>query len=214
MGLHQQSHSVTERTSSKTEERQNTFWALFIMDKLLSLLLGSPCSLPSHDVSVSMPTIRVESPLYGHFVARIEMARIHEQIYSSLYSAEAKEKSKNERQTIIAKLNEDLQRWHTEHLQNLQLRNSGSWAGTAFINVELMHSYYTSKILILRRCSDPGSRVKCLEAARSSIRFMQQSRKAKLSVGGFMVLRRYASSKLPYNLAIAFLSAFIFDSTD
>ena len=188
---------MTELSASKREEREKTFWALFIMDKLMSLLLGTPCALPSHDINVPIPTLRLENPLYGHFVARIQMARIQEQIYSSLYSTQAKEKSRVERQSTIAQLKEDLQRWHTENLQSLPLHMSGSWAGKAFINVELMHSYYTSKILILRRCSDPGSKAKCLEAARASIRFMQQSRKAKLSVGGFMVLRRYDSSTSP-----------------
>jgi hypothetical protein len=191
IGLHRQPLSKSEQVTAKTEERLKTFWSLFILDKKLSLLLGTPCSLASHDVSVPVPPTRPEDPLYGHFVARIAMARIQERIYIHLYSADAKERSSLERQSAITMLNKDLQQWHTEHLQNLQLRNTGSWAGTAFINVELVHSYYTSKILILRRSSEPGSRAKCLEAARASIRYMQQSRKSKLSIGGVMILRRY-----------------------
>ncbi|RDL37028.1 uncharacterized protein BP5553_04461 [Venustampulla echinocandica] len=64
---------------SRAKERQTTFWALYALDRRLSLLLGRPASINDMDIDIPEPAGGT------HLEAAVNLARISHKVYYSVY---------------------------------------------------------------------------------------------------------------------------------
>lgn len=97
-------------TCDTHETRPLLFWAVYQLDKALSLRLGRISTMK--DLDITLPHDVLESPLgpdwRGIFISWIEVAQIHGNIYEKLYSPAAVAQPEPERMTAAWGLAEEL----------------------------------------------------------------------------------------------------------
>lgn len=88
------------------ELKQFVFWAIYFLDKSLSLRLGRSSTIPDWDISVPPPgTSDANSqPLIDYFVLWIRSARCQGKIYELLYSPDATSQPEPVRQNRVQSL--------------------------------------------------------------------------------------------------------------
>ena len=190
MGLHQQRQTDTSTSNGDIQARRFLFWLLFTLDKDLSILLGSPPSLPLYDCDVAMPD-RVSSDQYQ----RIQACIIQERVYVLLYSASSTMKSSEQREQAIAELNLDLDNFETFQSQADPEDPMSGWRGKPFLNLEMKFIYHQLRVMVLRCSEKAENKQRCLAESRQSMIYISKIRLAKTTIGGSMVLRRYDMTK-------------------
>lgn len=100
-------------------------------------------------------------------MARIQLASIHEQIYSNLYSVEASRRISQQRQQSIAVTAADLQQWASSYLSSYTPPHSGddvSMYSSLFSQTQYLHKH--ALCLIWTASVEPADEKKLVEAAR------------------------------------------------
>ncbi|GFN21100.1 Zn(II)2Cys6 transcription factor [Aspergillus tubingensis] len=163
MGLH--------RSKGKPcAEGRNLFWSLFIIDKHISLIIGTPCLLPSYDIGLPLPTSS-GMLLSDQFDARISLARIQERISRSLYASIPRVSRKCLRRRAY-KLVRRLNDWTTQHSHILY--PPASTTTTAQQAIELRYALCICHVLVQRCIPALESRQARLEHARTGLQLLQE----------------------------------------
>lgn len=179
IGLHRQ--CVQDLTPAEIEERRRVFWAVFTLDKELSLVLGlAPC-LPSYDCDVDFPQSASPSSLF-----RARFSQWMEKMYASLYSAAAAKKDQPTIERDIKQLETELQELEACDILKKSTDNT-------FLHCESRYIYHLGSVMILRPSKDEERNKRCVEEAYTCIEYLTQIPKSNTTIGGFMVLRRYAA---------------------
>ena len=160
MGLHQ-THITPEGISAEeAEERVKVFMSLYLQDKRFAISRGSLCWLPSFDCNLpSKPSqIAFADPTC---IARIQLARLQEDIYQSFYSAESQTHFSLKNKNALSRIERRLKHWaRTNEVF------SSSFAPTR--NVDLQLDYLAASIRAFRVSTDPGHVRQALDSARAS----------------------------------------------
>ena len=132
LGLHS-SGVATNASPKDVEQRQNTFWLLFILDQSLGLLMGRPTYLQEDDVGVRLPQRPADSTASSStssptsatpdiinserasesviFRHHCELALLQNRLQRELYSPRSQLRSQLERLTSLSEIDSFLQSW-------------------------------------------------------------------------------------------------------
>ncbi len=190
MGLHQQRLGTPGLEAWQQEERRSVFWSLYILDTTTSFTREKPKYLPLADCDVDLlPSSNPIDISGATFTAKVRLAELQENIYQSLYSAEAARCSSSKRRKQFAKLSGDLERLGTTCLS--ETTSGLGQDGLEHFQKELEFAFCTSRILLYRsRRENLHSQSGLNEAARCLDIFLSL-RDEKGSVGANSVLLRY-----------------------
>lgn len=192
MGLHQQRHGTPGLEPWQQEERRSVFWSLYILDTTTSFTREKPKYLPLADCDVDPPLSSNPIDISGAtFTAKVRLAEVQENIYQSLYSAEAARWSSSKRRKRFAKLSGDLER-----LEMTCLGESTSGPGpdgSTHFQKELEFAFCTSRILLYRSPRENLQSQHGLDEAARCLDIFLSLRDEKSSFGANSVLLRYVS---------------------
>ncbi|KAF9891869.1 hypothetical protein FE257_003354 [Aspergillus nanangensis] len=110
MGLHR-SATLTGDTSSIAESKRHAFWALYTVDKNISLNMGMTSHFQDHDIDADPITPSNDArfrPWDLMSLVTVEFAAIQGRVYDELYSVAASRASDQLRLASIEKLSSDL----------------------------------------------------------------------------------------------------------
>ncbi|TPX06857.1 uncharacterized protein E0L32_002353 [Thyridium curvatum] len=118
MGLHRKCQDPT-LTETKIEQRRRVFWAVYFLDRDISLRIGQAYSQDDDDMDVELPSGVVPSLGPGEpgfcpvdfFNTRIGLAVLQGQIYKLLYSVRASQQSRSQTEAVALQLNTALLYW-------------------------------------------------------------------------------------------------------
>ena len=180
MGLHQQNTIALDRNSEESIEHNHTFWALYIMDKTISLTMGQSCCLPMYDCDVVKPTHDLFDPFYEHFVARVELAAMQEDSYQMLYSSQARRQGDFGKSNSISRLDYKLALGANRHgdLHEEVPNNSGtsspSHSMQSFASTALGYHFYMTRLLVHRAVKRTSDQRQCCSDSRACIQLLQR----------------------------------------
>ena len=209
MGLHQQSTASEDQSPEEALARNYVFWALYVMDKMISTSLGIPCCLPSFDCDVSLPENDPTNPYLKHWVARIEVATIQEDTYQSLYSTQACRRGDSERKFQIARLDRKLALWIDKNNslceKDITEENNLSQNSLCPANVALSYFYHSTRILVHRTGKEPSNKQRCRDGIKACVHLFARLGQGLLSVDAEILLRQIAQNYLlvPFCLLFA-----------
>ncbi|CAI7573210.1 unnamed protein product [Penicillium bialowiezense] len=152
---------------------QRLFWAVYVFDKNVSLLLGKASQLRDSEIDTEYPPLpRACSlrPWDESFLCGIRLASLQGRIYDELYSAEAASKSSSQRALTIGQLQESLEKWLDElkNIDSAGVNNEQVFALTRG-NWDIM--YYSTLTTLHCATSLPATEINaaCFQAARLSL---------------------------------------------
>jgi hypothetical protein len=160
MGLHQTHITPEGINPGEAEERVKVFMSLYLRDKSFSISRGSLCWLPSFDCSLpSEPSqIAFADPTC---IARIQLARLQEDIYQSFYSAGSQTQSPIKKKSAMSRIERQLKDW----------ADANDVFGLPYTNtrhVDLQLEFLAASISAFRVSADPGHFHQALDSARAS----------------------------------------------
>lgn len=160
MGLHQKRVSGSRTPSEEDEERLKVFRSLFLRDKTFSISRGVTCWLPSLECSISF-ALGNSLPVDTVMLARLQLARLQEEIYRALYSSESFPSSTNQQRAAICRIEEGLRQWAEEAYEDLE-------SSEAIQAIDVQLDFRASRIVALRSSSDPRHMEQIVREARAS----------------------------------------------
>lgn len=166
MGLHQQRASGCRTPSEEDEERIKVFRSLFLRDKTFSISRGTSCLLPSLKCSISF-ALGKSLPTNSAMFARLQLARLQEEIYQALYSSESPPMSTNQRRAAICRIAEVLGQWAEAY--------ESPESSEAVHAVDVQLDFRASRIVALRSSSDPRHMEQSVHDARASILLLSRA---------------------------------------
>lgn len=160
MGLHQR-HAMSDGVSpEEAQERFKVFRSLYLRDKSFSISRGSICWLPSFDCSLSSDLGQMPFP-DSTCTARIQLARLQEDIYRLFHSAESQRQSSPKHKNALARIEQGLEQWTNEH----DIFSSPCTGGR---DADLQLEFLAARISAFRGSSDPIHIRRALNDARAS----------------------------------------------
>lgn len=186
MGLHEERYGITDLTAKDIDDRRRVFSCLFIVDKDVSMLLGTPPNLHNHDCHIAYPL----HATYDYRL-RLDSGLIVSKVYSRLYSPAATRVSLEKLEYSVDDLLGDLDNFQRA-IDNVSPKETDSMHHRAwqFLRLEQKHFVHHARLMVLRRSNQPSKYARRLLEARHCIRTIGKIRAARTTVGGFMVLRR------------------------
>ena len=189
MALHRQRADFSGQDSAQTQERRDLFWALYVVDKNLSLISGSACSLLYNDCDVPYPE-EDKYTLKHHFKARIQLAQIQEQVHTALYAPSSLRWSDPSRRGEIHQLTQSLQRWSETYEPMINPYCSISPETRVLLDDELAFGFFNTQALVMRQVRTPVAQRQCLDKSTKSIKILAQMFFSRRSDPGTHVPRR------------------------
>lgn len=157
LGLHRRPDGLG-LAPEEVEQRRNTFWAFYLMEKTISQNLGRPSAINDNDIAVDLPPKKpglIQSPsgakVYDIFQDQIQLAIIGSRIYSELYSASSQTRSEVDRLTILRKLDSHLQRWRDAIPLEIRPEHPINCSDEQYVPVVMMHFRYLDAVILLHR---------------------------------------------------------------
>lgn len=193
IGLHQQDAVPTKQSKGEALERNYVFWALYVIDKMISTNLGIPCCLPSFDCNVELPKNDPTNPSLKHLVARIELACIQEDTYRSLYSSQAYRRGHVDRKGQIVRLDRELALWMSNNKKlciSGATRSNGSPSNESHANTALSYFYHSTRILVHRAGNESSDQHQCRENARACLQIFARLNRELVSIESAIVSRQ------------------------
>jgi hypothetical protein len=209
MGLHKESvyqlagpgdDDDTAKRYSLQESKRRSFWSVFCMDRITSLILGRPCAIrdddfdhvcPTEDVTI-LPSSGTDKPnlpfVFRHIVSyRMLCGRIVAALHRKKASDFTEQHVLQQRQELCA----DLERWKQD-IEQLHLDHCSQISSSCHLSTEWYNLLYSNAMLILWRPSpllpdlshDANSLQHIFDAAKQSITIyasLHKSRKINYS---------------------------------
>ncbi|KAF4845463.1 putative transcriptional regulatory protein [Colletotrichum siamense] len=101
MGLHRIASQQDHSFDSETRQKSKLFWAMFILEKNLSLQLGRSSTLRDHDITVPLRAIKMGYQIGGSLGVLspkwLRISQIEGRVYDEIYSPEALHQGSNTR---------------------------------------------------------------------------------------------------------------------
>ncbi|KAM0432839.1 hypothetical protein ACHAPT_004541 [Fusarium lateritium] len=157
MGLHQSRVSLQDYSPEEILERRKVFRSLYIRDKNAVVCRGATSWLSGHDSSIAPPSESDEA----RYSARIELARIQDEIYRYLHAAEAPELPRSRLSQLLSQLENKLEQWDSTHRVT-------KIPPTSIDSATLMLSFFATRICILRASEETKYSLQALKDAKAS----------------------------------------------
>lgn len=112
MGLHRIASQQDHSFDPETRQKSKLFWAMFILEKNLSLQLGRSSTLRDHDITVPLKAIKMGYQVGGSLGILspkwLRISQIEGRVYDEIYSPEALHQDANTRNSRARSLIADL----------------------------------------------------------------------------------------------------------
>ncbi|KAI9652382.1 MAG: hypothetical protein M1831_006860 [Alyxoria varia] len=160
MGLHQ-AHATSDGVSAEeTEERMKTFKSLYLRDKSFSISRGSICWLPSFDCGLS-PALGQESFVEPNWNARLQLAKLQEEVYRHFHSAEPETQSPAKHRSTLKRIEQNLEKWADAH-------GIFSSSATGIRDVDIRLEFLAARICAFRDSLEESHRRQALIDSKAS----------------------------------------------
>lgn len=160
MGLHQ-THAASDGVGpEEAQERFKVFTSLYLRDKSFSISRGSICWLPSFDCILSSELGQLASA-DSNWAARIQLARLQEEIYRLFHSAESQKQCTAKHMVALSRIEQNIER-----LANAHDIFSSPYTGTRDVDLQL--EFLSARISALRGNTEASHIRRALDAARAS----------------------------------------------
>lgn len=199
LGLHRK---VDGPDPAEIKERHNTFWALYVFDKIVSLRLGRPPTISDREIEIDEPGScgllshhnTTTASLY--FQNLIKLSNIEGEIYSELYSPRCSSSTSwAERIEVVDRLNKKVIEWR-DSLPDGVIQPGRPLSCSTYLvpSAVLLHCEYYNCLSTLHRLSSyrgamitdnelhhepntvdlgiTSSRIVCISAARDTARIL------------------------------------------
>ncbi|MCJ1357253.1 MAG: hypothetical protein MMC33_007249 [Icmadophila ericetorum] len=176
MGLHQQKVRARDQTQEETLECKYVFWALYMLDKTITLTTGHSCCLPLADCDVGLPDDDMSNPYLKQYIARIELATVQEDCYQNLYSSQASRRGETETANSIQVLDQKLVLWANKYPELSYDRHDEktAFARPCDFNTTLNYYFHGVRILVHRPGKDLGNKDQCCNDARACVQLFRK----------------------------------------
>ncbi|MCJ1251637.1 hypothetical protein MMC30_008872 [Trapelia coarctata] len=177
MGLHQTCAVQDGVSPEEMHERINVFRSLYLQDKSFSISRGSICWLPSYDCSLSSGIS--QSPLAdSKWAARIQLAKLQEEVYRLLHSAGSQSPSSAKHKGALSRIEQSLGQWANTH-DILDATTAGT------DNVDLKLEFLATRVSALSGSLEPSHARQTLSDSRlSCVLLLTSYGKSDQSVAG------------------------------
>lgn len=171
MGLHQNQAAANNISSEEQQERFKVFRSLYLRDRSFAISRGSICWLPSFDCTLSpelSPSISASASgsttptaiASTDWVARIQLARLQEDIYKQLHGSESYQ-STSKHKSSLSSIRKRLDQW-------AKSCNVFAPISLETRNLDLRLEFLSASIITFRGSSEPGQNSQLLRDARAS----------------------------------------------
>ncbi|GFG03281.1 protein STB5 [Aspergillus udagawae] len=111
LGLHS-NHVMAAESAEEGQRKIRLFWALYVLEKAVSLRLGRPSTIRDHDVTVPRPLLdrKMTSLLYNRLPDWIDVASLYGRVYDYVYSPSALAQPVSARESRTRALAAELER--------------------------------------------------------------------------------------------------------
>ena len=160
MGLNQMRSAPEGVSSEEAQERLKVFTSLYLRDKSFSILRGSICWLPSFDCSLSSE-LGGSGPVDSRFAFRIHLARLQDESYRLLHSADSSRRSSAKYKSALLHIEQGLR----------QLANSNSIFSSPYAHsrdVDLQLEFLAARFCVFRKSSEPSHVRQAFSDSRAS----------------------------------------------
>lgn len=192
IGIHQQNALSADGHLEDDSERNLVFWALFVVDKQVSITVGASCCLPSFDCDVSLPKSEPTNLLLRYWVARIKLAQVQEDIYQNLYSSQACRRRYSETRSQLARLERKLAWWtsNNKELCTNEAQTEGDTLGDSSARTALSYFYHSTRFLLHRLSKEKNDKQQCRDNARSCTQIFARLNPAPTSIESAIMIRQ------------------------
>ncbi|KAF4335934.1 GAL4-like transcriptional activator [Fusarium beomiforme] len=149
MGLHQSNASSNDLPPEDILERHKVFRSLYIRDKNIAIIRGSTAWLPVYDSGIP-PSIDGAETGTPDFLARLELAKIQDEVYQAFHAAGAPTFHPSRHSQILAQLQQRLEQWSSTY--SIMQRASMSTE-----TCSLMLSFFATRICLRKGNDDMRS---------------------------------------------------------
>lgn len=112
MGLHRTASQAEQELNPEARQHTKVFWAMFILEKNLSLQLGRSSTLRDHDITISLKHVRTVYQVGGSLGVLspkwLQVSQIEGRVYDEIYSPDALQQSPRQRDARAMKLVADM----------------------------------------------------------------------------------------------------------
>jgi hypothetical protein len=111
LGLHS-NHVMAAESAEEGQRKMRLFWALYVLEKAVSLRLGRPSTIRDHDVTVPRPLLdrKMTCLLYNRLPDWIDVASLYGRVYDYVYSPSALAQPVSARESRTRALAAELER--------------------------------------------------------------------------------------------------------
>jgi len=176
MGLHQQMEDESGREIGEMDERAKIFRSLYLRDKTNLLSRGLHCWLPSFDCNLSFMKSNTKDT---DMTARLNLARLQEDIYQSVYSMDSYRQPERSRNAALEGIEEKLEQWTALYGRPDNTNSS--------LLVDLKLGFLASRIVALRSSSEIRHKEQVVRDSRTSCQLIAAS--AELGTGNVLHTR-------------------------
>jgi hypothetical protein len=90
LGMHS-SHVVATQPAEKVQRKLRLFWALYVIEKVVSLRLGRCSTIRDHEITVPRLLLdrKMSSLLYNRLPDWIDVANLYGRVYDNIYGPNA-----------------------------------------------------------------------------------------------------------------------------
>lgn len=155
IGLHR-NLSYAGLSHAEAEQRRNTFWIGFLIERNMSFRLGRPSVINEDDIGIDFPRAMGEGVVMGHLRYMAKLGVLQGRIYNKLYSAKSQTKSTFERLQRIGILDDELQHWRESIPVNLRPGEPIAPSNDPHhvMPILMMHFGYFNALTIIHRISN------------------------------------------------------------
>jgi hypothetical protein len=160
MGLHQTQAAAESFSPEEAQERFKVFRSLYLQDKSFLISRGSICWLPSFDCSLSSELGKA-APGDSNYAARIQLARLQEEIYQLFNSSESQTQDSATHRSALSRIEKGLEGWANVH-------DVFSAPSSRTRDIDLQLEFLATRISAFRGNSRPSRVRRALNDARAS----------------------------------------------
>lgn len=112
MGLHRIASKEEQELDPEARQKTKVFWAMFILEKNLSLQLGRSSTLRDHDITIPLKRVRTVYQIGGSLGVLspkwLQMSQIEGRVYDEIYSPDALQQLPSQRDARAVRLLADM----------------------------------------------------------------------------------------------------------
>ena len=190
MGLHRLPNGSKIALCDIDTERNNLFWALYVMDKERAFMTGQSCDLYFFDTDLQLLEGEPGCTLQHYSVAHYHMISIWEELYISLYSSRAARKGLSYRLNQVSRLSSLFRNWGYQYKVLLNAPLAAETSTLGCFQLELKYCFHVGQILIYRCGCEETNQQQRINSVYAALSMIKDIHGSSSSLGKIALLGR------------------------